>query len=156
MAVSVSHRRRTDLARVILAVLFVLNGCASHQRSEFHPSILVLQGAEDIAPFDGYTSAVQYFVTTSDPDRLVGTISNHLEKLQFSKVEFDSTNPSTPSSHTRGWVDFIDKDGTRVRMWQADWSSQDGSTVTYDLRYQVLSDGRPPRVQVSAMFRKTG
>lgn len=154
MVVSAFRLRRTSLSRLVV-ILGALIGCASIQKPQsFHQSVLVVPGAEDIKPFDGYTSAVQYFVRTSEPDRLVAAINTHLEALEFSKVEFDIANPGNPSSHSRGWVDFIDRDGTRVRMWQGDWRRQDGAVVTYDLRYRLPKDGQQPRVQVSVMFQE--
>ena len=72
------------------------------------------------------------------------SISGQLAKQGWRPMKEDSLNPGLPSSHVRGWTEFVD--GTRkpeeyVRRWGADWTNAHGDVVRYCLDYRSRLGG---------------
>lgn len=51
----------------------------------------------------------------------------------------DSLNPGIPTSHVRGWVDYVDgttRPESRVHMWSSEWENRSGDILSYTLLYR--------------------
>jgi len=51
----------------------------------------------------------------------------------------DFLNPGIPTSHVRGWVDYVDattRPETRVHMWSSEWENESGDILSYSLLYR--------------------
>ena len=61
---------------------------------------------------------------------------------QFKVRKESFMNPGIPTSHVRGWTNYLDSSGkvlTRVDHWSGEWEDAAGNIVAYDLMYRSAS-----------------
>lgn len=112
-------------------------------------ALIVLDGATQVRRDPGaYGSfGVAYALTEKHPaSNAIQQISSRLKSVGWKPLKDDWLNPGLPSSHVRGWTDFID--GTKVPMvqvhqWGAQWQDKSGNIVDYTLRYSYPESGTP-------------
>ena len=142
----------------LLLLLFSgLNGCSrgAHQDHSLHPeALIVCPGAEHVnwVRFEG-TDQLGYQLEIEYPaNGVVSCISSQLKKTGWRPLPEDYWNPGLPSSHVRGWAQFVDAtahpDAT-VDQWAAQWENAAGDVVWYSLRY-VYPPGDRHRLAVNA------
>ncbi len=88
---------------------------------------------------------VSYMLTEQFPARnTLQRISSRLKQLGCVPLKEDWLNPSLPSSHTRGWSEFLDITGKTPRhehQWCGQWQDVSGNVVTFCLRYSYPQAG---------------
>jgi len=168
-----THHSATVLATVITAVLiFVMlialvcwfafgptTAPSIPQVSETIPStepdqatsgaLIVLNGATQVRRDPGAYSSyhIAYALNEKHPaPNAIQQISSRLKALGWTPLQGDWLNPGLPSSHVRGWTDFIDGTTTpmnHVHQWGAQWKDKNGNIVDYTLRYSYPESGTP-------------
>ena len=110
-------------------------------------ALIVLDGATDVRRDPGayWSFHVAYAIKEAHPaSTAIQQISSRLKALGWTPLKDDWLNPGLPSSHVRGWTDFID--GTRTPMhhvhrWGAQWQDESGNIVAYNLDYSYPESG---------------
>ena len=137
------------LLRFVIASAVLGTACNQERDSAnlagLPPQLVVMPGAERVKPVirpDG-TWQVSYDVTMAFPAAaLFDAIKSTLPPDKWEPLANDMLNPDIPSSHKRGWTDFIDgtkNPNTDVRLWMAEWRDCEGNIVWYALRYDSRS-----------------
>jgi hypothetical protein len=129
------------LVLMAIVVLFMGFFCVYNRRTPPPQSLIVLPGAEDIhyANYAG-TKQVRYKLRKRYPAKDVITeISRRLAKQGWKPLKGDFQDTSLPSSHVRGWENFVDATHHQeetVQQWLADWTNAQGEIVSYDFEYR--------------------
>jgi len=126
----------------LMLLFFLACSRESHQDAKaYSKSLIALPGAEKVK-YEKYGGMDQlsYELKMEYPaNAAIQIISAELDKSGWTALMHDYLNPSIPSSHIRGWTDFID--GTKqpeqkVHRWIADWQSKSDDIVRYMLDYR--------------------
>jgi len=110
-------------------------------------ALIVLDGATQVRRDPGayWSFHVAYALKEKHPaSNVIQQISSRLQALGWRPLKDDWLNPGLPSSHVRGWTDFVD--GTRTPMhhvhrWGAQWKDESGNIVDYTLDYSYPESG---------------
>jgi hypothetical protein len=112
-------------------------------------ALIVLDGAKQLSRGPGAYGSfhVAYALAEKYPaSNAIQRISSRLKALGWKPLHDDWLNPGLPSSHVRGWTDFVDFTATPMRhvhQWGAQWQDKAGNIVGYDLRYSYPESGAP-------------
>jgi len=112
-------------------------------------ALIVLDGATQLQRDPGayWSFHVAYALTEKHPaSNAIQQISSRLKALGWTPLQDDWLNPGLPSSHVRGWTDFVDGTTTpmhHVHQWGAQWQDKSGNIVGYTLRYSYPESGTP-------------
>jgi hypothetical protein len=86
------------------------------------------------------TDQVNYEYLEAYPaSSLLSYISNELKQLEWQPIEYDILNPDIPSSHMKGWGNFVDSSSKThyiVYQWLAQWKNKNEDVVFYALQYK--------------------
>ena len=110
--------------------------------------LIPLKGAENVRYDKGaYRSLhVGYGFIEKYPARdVLSQIAGRLKKLGWEPLKEDWLNPGVPSSHVRGWTEYVDgtvKPERQVHAWKAQWKNRAGDVVAYSFRYSYPQDGK--------------
>lgn len=128
-------------------------------RPESAEALIVVDGPENVSFSDEPGGrAVTYTLRTPYPARdFVREIGTRLLDMGWDPQEESYANPGMPTSHVRGWQDYID--GTvepekLVHQWWGEWLNEYGNLLTYVLEYRDTVDDaqHSPILQVSAIL----
>ena len=136
---------------IIIIGTLVFLGCTSAHDNEagnYSDSLIVVPGAQKIryAKLHG-TDQILYEIKAGYPAKaLLEEITKKLEIKGWKPLPEDYLNPGLPSSHVRGWTDFID--GTKsperiVYQWLAQWENKSGDILWCTLRYSYPRSANP-------------
>ncbi len=151
-----------EMSRLAFATAFLfssLNGCArgTHQDTPRHDeALIVCPGAKQPrwVKFEG-TDQLGYQIEVGYPaSSIVSCISGQLKEKGWRPLKEDYWNPGLPSSHVRGWTNFVDATvhpEATVDQWAAEWENEAGDIVWYSLRY-VYPPGDRHTLAVNAGF----
>jgi len=120
---------------------------ASAPSEEVASVLFVLEGARDVRQNNGAVGSyhVTYALSEKHPaGNAIRRISSQLEVLGWQPLKEDWLNPGVPSSHVRGWTDFIDatrRPTQHVHQWSAQWQDDSGNLVMYFFRYAFPENG---------------
>jgi hypothetical protein len=102
--------------------------------------------------FEG-TDQLSYQIEVEYPAvSIVSCISTQLAEKGWRPLKEDYWNPGLPSSHVRGWTQFVDASvhpEATVDQWAAQWENAAGNLVWYSMRY-VYPPGDRRRLAVNA------
>jgi len=116
----------------------LIAACQSIDEPKRPTTLYIPADASEIKWLEQYTGTVYYTVFREFPaTELLEQIQSYMARQGFSPVTHDLFNQEQENSHTRGWVDFIDRDGSRAFLWVGDWKNGRGDQVRYELRYKV-------------------
>jgi hypothetical protein len=77
---------------------------------------------------------------------LINTLNTEIEALGWTQRDLSYLNPDLPTSHVRGWTQFVDVSGDEelsVHQWMGEWENGSGDVVVYVLRYSYPRNGDP-------------
>jgi hypothetical protein len=147
---------------VTIAIAAILQpACRRSSVGAIRPDVLVVvPAAYDLKYFEDYDGAVSYRVPDPFPaDRTLASIRAKLEPQGWKPYPEDLLNPGTPSSHERGWTDYIDgRDGEddTVFAWGAPWAGPEGDFVIYSLSYRYRKgetrETATPHLEVTGIY----
>jgi hypothetical protein len=135
------------MSRLALATAFLfsgLNGCTrgTHQDTPRHAeALIVCPGAKQTnwVKFEA-TDQLSYQIEVEYPaSSIVSYISAQLKEKGWRPLQEDYWNPGLPSSHVRGWTQFVDATvhpEATVDAWVAQWENETGDLVWYYLAYR--------------------
>ena len=132
------------LALATALLLFGLSGCMRGPRRAFPRStdaLIVCPGAKQTnwVKFEG-TDQLSYQVEVEYPaSSVVSCISAQLQEKGWRPLQEDYWNPALPSSHVRGWTNFVDATvhpEATVDTWAAQWENESGDIAWYYLAYR--------------------
>jgi hypothetical protein len=139
--------------KIILSMAVIgyllFGGCiTSHAEGEqvFSNSLIAVSGARNIqySKFRG-TDQLSFEIEEDYPaKRTLWEISKNLEEKGWKPLSEDYLNPGRPSSHIRGWSDFIDATKSveiKVHQWLAQWENRDGDIFWCTLSYSYSRGG---------------
>ena len=110
---------------------------ASAEYLQPYPNSKVLQS---VAQYGG--QGVTYEVMEPYPAEPVIKFIESRIPPQFKVRKESFMNPGIPTSHVRGWTNYLDSSGkvlTRVDHWSGEWEDAAGNIVAYDLMYRSPS-----------------
>jgi hypothetical protein len=137
-----------DKILIALAVMLLLGCNASQDAKNYSDSLIVVSGAQNIryAKFNG-TDQLLYEIKIQYPaNAVLEELRKQLEIKGWSPLSEDYLNPGLPSSHIRGWSDFIDATKSperKVHQWLAQWEDKKGDILWCTLRYSYPCKGTP-------------
>ena len=138
---------RHKLISALIGCLLVF-GCSSSTKNEaanYSDSLIVVADAEDIhcTKLNG-SEQIFYLVKAEYPATgVLEEISKNLQNKGWEPLQEDYLNIGLPSSHVRGWTDFIDKKGNTVHQWLAQWQNKNGDILWCTLRYSYPRKANP-------------
>ncbi len=125
---------------VLLACLW-FSSAYPHQDTPRHAeALIVCPGAKQTkwVKFEG-TDQLSYQIEADYPaSSIVSCISAQLKEKGWRPLQEDFWNPGLPSSHVRGWTNFVDATvhpEATIDLWAAEWESEAGDIAWYSLRY---------------------
>jgi hypothetical protein len=110
-------------------------------------ALIILDGAMNLqqGPSAYGTFYVSYgLMAEYPPSNVIQQISSKLNDLHWAPLKEDWLNPGIPSSHVRGWTEFLDDNRgalQHVHQWLAQWKDPSGNIVSYSLRYSYKEGG---------------
>jgi hypothetical protein len=110
--------------------------------------LVPLKGAEKVRYDNGaYDSLyVAYGLNEKYPAReVLSQIAGRLKKLSWEPLKDDWLNPGRPSSHVRGWAEYVDgtvKPERQEHQWLAQWKNRAGDVVVYAFTYSYPRNGK--------------
>ena len=127
--------------------------------SEFSDSLVTVKGAFNIkyTKLNG-TQQVTYSIVAQYPaSNVISEINNQLKIKGWSALEKDWLNPQIPTSHVRGWTNFIDetKDPNQeVHSWNSNWENAQGDILIYVLTYSnpLKTESNMSDLKILAIF----
>jgi hypothetical protein len=143
------NMNRHKLLIIIVGTLLFLGCNSAHEKeaANFSDSLIVVSDAKDVHYTKVYGSDQLYFQITAEyPAKAVlDDISQKLQMKGWKPLPESYLNPSMPSSHIKGWQDFID--GTqsperKVHQWLAQWENKNGDILFLTLRYSYPTHGK--------------
>jgi hypothetical protein len=141
---------RNKLFTIVAGCLFLVGCTVSNEErgANFSDSLIVVSGAQKIqyTKFEG-TDQLLFEIKVDYPAKTVlEEISEKLKSKGWQPLSEDYLNPGLPSSHVRGWTDFID--GTKsprrkVYQWLAQWENKNGDILWCTLKYSYPLTAKP-------------
>ena len=119
-----------------------------NQASTFPDSLFTVHGARDVhfTKLSG-TDQLSYHITAQYPaHEVIINIKVKLSELGWIPLNDSFLNPDIPTSHVRGWTNFEDATGERLKVvysWWGDWTNERGEIVSYILRYDYPKKEQP-------------
>ncbi|HEX9222233.1 MAG TPA: cytochrome c [Candidatus Acidoferrales bacterium] len=155
-----SEEERWQLVNLLRTLAPRSSDSADKPNSQNYPkSLIVLPSGADVkyASVGGRTQLVYRVYVDYPAERALKTISEKLRREGWKALERDFWNPSIPSSHMRGWVQFEDRTTnptTTVNEWMAQWENRQRDIVSYTLEYRWPADSNPDlnSLRVVAIF----
>jgi hypothetical protein len=135
----------------MLISCLLIQGCNSSNEKDaakYSDSLIVVAGAKDLhyTKLEG-TDQILYIVEAEYPaNSVLQEIFQKLEAKGWRPFQEDYLNPGLPSSHVRGWTDFIDatkKQRKKVYQWLAQWENKNHDILWCTLRYSYPDVGKP-------------
>ncbi len=150
---------RKIISTILLYLVVSLNICSSVQATEYPDSLFTVDEAFDVhfTKLHG-TDQLSYHIDAKYPALdVIVNIKAQLAELGWIPLEESFLNPGIPTSHVRGWSNFEDATGERLRVvysWWGDWTNDRGEIVTYVLRYDYPKNEQPVlgTLDVTAIF----
>lgn len=127
---------------IAIISLLIIN-CSSSKNdypSNYSDALIVIKGAKDLSyrKFHG-TEQLCYMISTPFPaNHEIDELNKSLKTKGWKPLKESYLNPGLPSSHVRGWTDFIDatvKPKRQVHQWLAQWESVNKDILWCSLRY---------------------
>jgi hypothetical protein len=128
----------------LLTILSLFGVCCSPSKNDnplkYSDALIVLKGAKGLfySRFHG-TDQLFYKINATYPaNQEINGLYEKLEAKGWRPLKEDYLNPGLPSSHVRGWTDFIDgtkKPERQVHQWLAQWESMNKDILWCTLRY---------------------
>ena len=142
--------RRHKLFIIALGCL-ILVGCTGSEEkrpANFSESLIVVPGAKNMHYTKVYGTDQLYFQIKAEyPAKAVlEEISKKLEIKGWHPLPEDYLNPGLPSSHVRGWTDFVDATEApekKVYQWLAQWENKNKDILWCTLRYSYPKREKP-------------
>ena len=118
-----------------------LNNSGQQVEGAEHPAALILYPDATAIKFDerGGADRLSYHVNSKYPATpVIELISNKLQEAGWKPLKYDVLNPHIPSSHVKGWQEFLQgtKEPTCIHQWLGDWKDPSGNIVRYGFRYK--------------------
>ena len=143
--------------RVVLTVS--LNRTAGQDASKYSDALVVVQGAQKLfyCKFWG-TDQLSYWVEIEYPAQaVIDEFYLELDKQGWIPLDEDYLNPGLPTSHVRGWTDFVDATqvpNIRVHQWGSDWKNKRKDILVLTLRYftDIEDSEKIERLYVSIIY----
>jgi hypothetical protein len=112
---------------------------------------------------DGRVSVIYRVYQDFPAQEILKYVKYVLAAQHWMPLMTDWLNPDIPSSHVRGWTNWIDgtvTPNTRVHQWFADWQNEKGDVVFFEFRYDSQYNspnqvGQPPdnsRLRVTGLL----
>jgi hypothetical protein len=129
----------------ILILLILFFTACSHKSSQdpmaYSPSLIVPAKPINIAysKWKGTDQVSYEYLEAYPASALLGYINNELKQLDWQPIEYDILNPNIPSSHIKGWGNFVDSSSKThyiVYQWLAQWKNRNDDVVFYALQYK--------------------
>jgi len=116
--------------------------------SDYSDSLFTVHGARDVhfTKLSG-TDQLSYHISAQYPaHEVIINIKAKLSDLGWIPLKDSFLNPGIPTSHVRGWTNFEDATGERLKVvhsWWGDWTNESGEIVSYILRYDYPKKEQP-------------
>lgn len=142
----------TPVLLVFLTCIIFLTNCSrqsSQNPNDYSDALIVIPSATKVHYYRkvGGIDQVTYQLKEEYPaSNIISEISEKLEKNGWQPLEEDFLNPGLPSSHVRGWTDFVDgtrKPEIKVHQWLAQWKDKQVNIVAYVFLYEYTINDRP-------------
>jgi hypothetical protein len=135
----VKHNARLSIWLILLFATLLWAGCSKD--TPRNPALILLSGAKDIRQAQSKgTEQLGYTLKEAYPaDAALKDIKARLEKAGWKPMKEAFLNPGSPSSHSRGWTDYVDatrQPNQNVKQWAAQWENDKGDVVEYFLVYR--------------------
>lgn len=149
-----------QIANIVVVIFIICLGCnISNKEKLKHSDALIsvigaknlqyskLQGAEQLI----YNVEIEYPATS-----IINEISQKLAKEGWKPLMEDYLNPGIPSSHVKGWSNFIDatkKPHQIVYQWLAQWENENHDILWCILRYSYPKDSHADLKNITVVMR---
>ena len=127
---------------IVLVTLAVLGACRGVQDRRERPAELVVDdgatGLRHIERGNGTHELTYQLREVCPAESVLTRIRAALPPDRWQALTADWLNPDNPSSHSRGWANFVDgrrQPNTFVFNWVGAWKNGSGNLVEYTLRY---------------------
>ena len=128
---------------VVFCFFFLVLSCtekSSQSASDYSGSLVILTNASNVKYYKiNGTDQVSYKLIAQYPAKdTISELNNRLKTKGWEPLKNDWLNPEIPTSHERGWTNFID--GTKdpnleVHSWNSNWTNEKEDILTFALRY---------------------
>ena len=145
-------------AFLIFIFVILLFGCSksSQSPSEYSDSLIILDGASNVRyeKLNG-SDQVYYKIHAEYPAKgNIAELNRRLEVKGWKPLKTDWLNPEIPTSHVRGWTDFVDgttKPNQKVYSWNSDWTNSKEDMLIFVLRYSHPVKETPSRNELNVI-----
>ena len=145
-------------AFLIFIFVILLFGCSksSQSPSEYSDSLIILDGASNVRyeKLNG-SDQVYYKIHAEYPAKgNIAELNRRLEVKGWKPLKTDWLNPEIPTSHVRGWTDFVDgttKPNQKVYSWNSDWTNSNEDMLIFVLRYSHPVQETPNRNELNVI-----
>ncbi|MCP3933607.1 MAG: hypothetical protein GY705_31455 [Bacteroidetes bacterium] len=128
---------------ILFCILFSVLGCGekeSQSASEYSDSLIIIENASNLKynKLQGTDQVLYKLIAQYPATEVISELNCRLKTKGWKPLKIDWLNPDIPTSHERGWTNFID--GTKnpnleVHVWNSDWTNKDEDILMFDLRY---------------------
>lgn len=104
--------------------------------------LIVLDGSQNVSIGQGANESwyVSYVLRQKYPaSSVIDAISTRLRRNGWHALEKDWLNPDFPSSHVRGWTEYVDATvapNHQVHHWLGQWEDADENIAAYSFEYR--------------------
>ncbi|MEW6077986.1 MAG: hypothetical protein AB1724_09250 [Thermodesulfobacteriota bacterium] len=150
--------RKSQPVFLIFFLIMLLFGCSksSQSPSDYSDSLIILNGASNVRyeKLNG-TDQVYYKVYAEYPaNENIAELNRRLDAKGWKQLKTDWLNPEIPTSHVRGWTDFVDgttKPNQKVYSWNSDWTNSNEDMLIFTLRYSHPLEETPNRNELNVI-----
>jgi len=143
--------KKLIIVGLMVGLIFSCISCsqiANQNPSAYSDALIVLSGAKNVhyQKLKGMDQIIYQLKEKYPASKAISEISTQLKSKDWQALKRDYLNPDIPSSHVRGWTDFIDgtkRPNERVHQWLAQWQDKQGNIVWYVFKYTYPINSKP-------------
>ncbi len=136
--------KNNQTAGIIFILLIALVSCSeksSQLSSDYSHSLINLKNASNVQykKLDGIDQVTYKIIKKYPATETINELNKRLKDRGWKPLERDWLNPEIPTSHVRGWTNYVDgteNPNLEVHSWSSDWINDQEDILIFNLKYR--------------------
>jgi hypothetical protein len=150
---------KNEMRTVIIIFFILFLGCTeknNQSANDYSNSLVILKNASNVRynKLNGHDEVHYKLISKYPAKEIISELNNRLKAKGWTPLKKDWLNPEIPTSHVRGWTNYID--GTKnpkleVHVWNCDWTNENEDILIFDLKYSYSVDKQSEMMDLTVM-----